>query len=157
MSKLEDLQPNAALRSILSDYLVKAVKIQWFGSEVLDLNCKTSEGNPANELLYHHNETGIKVVKQGRTWSFNENVSAFRLFSKTHLICLAYIFDFILAVHTSVFDLLLHQIIAVYNMILYRQLPNYRMEDSLEAGMLILGLLISELMIGSFFNVARVV
>ncbi len=35
--KLEDLQPNAAIRGILPDALVTVVGVQWFGSEALEL------------------------------------------------------------------------------------------------------------------------
>ena len=33
MIRLEDLQPNAAVRGILPDALVTVVSVQWFGSE----------------------------------------------------------------------------------------------------------------------------
>ena len=35
MAKLEDLQPNAAVRGILPDTAVQVVTVQWFGSEAL--------------------------------------------------------------------------------------------------------------------------
>ena len=35
MMKLEDLQPNAAVRGLLPDSLVTVVNVQWFGSEAL--------------------------------------------------------------------------------------------------------------------------
>ena len=37
MMRLEDLQPNAAIRGILPDCLVTVVSVQWFGSEALEL------------------------------------------------------------------------------------------------------------------------
>jgi len=37
MSRLEGLQPNAAVRGILPDCLVTAVSAQWFGSEPPEL------------------------------------------------------------------------------------------------------------------------
>ncbi len=37
MSKLEELQPNAAVRGILPDILASVVAVQWFGSEALEL------------------------------------------------------------------------------------------------------------------------
>ncbi len=40
MSRLEDLQPNAAVRGILPDALVTVVSVQWFGSEALELTYK---------------------------------------------------------------------------------------------------------------------
>jgi hypothetical protein len=36
MTRLEDLQPNAAVRGILPDALVTIVSIQWLGSEAVD-------------------------------------------------------------------------------------------------------------------------
>ena len=35
MTRLEDLQPTAAVRGILPDQLVTVVSVQWFGSEAL--------------------------------------------------------------------------------------------------------------------------
>lgn len=40
--KLEQLQPNAALRGIMPDALVTVVNVQWFGSEALELTYKTA-------------------------------------------------------------------------------------------------------------------
>ena len=47
MNKLEDLQPNAAVRGILPDALVTVVSVQWFGSEALELTYKTPAGKVA--------------------------------------------------------------------------------------------------------------
>jgi hypothetical protein len=38
MIKLEQLQPNAAVRGIVPDALVAVVSVQWYGSEALELN-----------------------------------------------------------------------------------------------------------------------
>jgi hypothetical protein len=37
MIRLEDLQPNAAVRGLLPDSLVTVVSVQWYGSEALEL------------------------------------------------------------------------------------------------------------------------
>ena len=97
MSKLEDLQPNAAVRGILSDCLVTVINVQWFDSKTLDLAYKPSEDNSANEILYRHDETRIEVVEQGRPWSFDGYGGIFRLVSEAHRILLAHMFDPILA------------------------------------------------------------
>jgi hypothetical protein len=60
MSKLEDLQPNAAVRGILPDGLVAVVNVQWFGSEALELTYKTASGKVANELLYRHDYVELR-------------------------------------------------------------------------------------------------
>ena len=59
MIKLDDLQPNAAVRGILPDALVTVVSVQWFGSEALELTYKNPAGKVANELLYRHDESGM--------------------------------------------------------------------------------------------------
>ena len=62
---LEDLQPNAAVRGILTDGLVVVVSVQWFGSEALELTYKTPDGKVANELLYRSDEARLEVVRTG--------------------------------------------------------------------------------------------
>src|SRR5208283_1820965 len=113
MIKLEELQPGAAIRGIIPDAIVVVVNVQWFGSEALELTYKTPTGNVANELLYRHDEMRIEVVELGRPWSFDGDGSLFRLVSEANRIRLAYLFDPVLAVHTSVVEPLPHQITAV--------------------------------------------
>lgn len=48
--RLEDLQPNGAIRGILPDALVTVVNVAWFGADAIELTYKTAEGKPANEL-----------------------------------------------------------------------------------------------------------
>ena len=146
MSQLEQLQPNAALRGILPDALVTVVSVQWFGSEAIELTYKTPTGRVANELLYRHDEPRIEVVEQGRPWSFDGDGALFRLVSEAQRIRLAYLFDPVLAVHTSVVDPLPHQITAVYGTMLPRQPLRFLLADDPGAGKTIMaGLLIKEL------------
>lgn len=49
MTRLEDLQPNAAVRGILPDALVTVLGVQWFGSEALELTYKTPAGKVAKD------------------------------------------------------------------------------------------------------------
>jgi hypothetical protein len=71
MIKLEDLQPNAAIRGIMPDGVVTVVSAQWFGTEALELTYKTSARKVANELLYRHDEPRLDLVEHGRPWSFD--------------------------------------------------------------------------------------
>ena len=121
MSQLEDLQPNAAVRSILPDSLITVVSVQWFGSEALELTYKDPAGRVANVLLYRHDEPRLEVVEHGRPWSFDGDGSLFRLVSEAHRIRLAHLFDPVLAGHTSLADPLPHQITADYYAMLQRQ------------------------------------
>ena len=146
MSSLEDLQPNASVRGILPDSLVTVVSVQWFGSEALELTYKSIDGKVANELLYRHDESRMEIVEQGRPWSFDGDGGLFRLVSEAHRICLAHLFDPVLAVHTSLVDPLPHQITAVYESMLPRQPLRFLLADDPGAGKTIMaGLLIKEL------------
>lgn len=146
MIKLEDLQPNAALRGILPDSLVTIVSVQWFGSEALELTYKDPAGRVANQLLYRHDEARLEIVEQGRPWSFDGDGSLFRLVSEAHRIRLAHLFDPVLAVHTSLVDPLPHQITAVYEEMLPRQPLRFLLADDPGAGKTIMaGLFIKEL------------
>ena len=146
MARLEDLQPNAAVRGILPDALVTVVSVQWFGSEALELTYKSPTGKVANELLYRHDEPRLEIVEQGRPWSFDGDGALFRLVSEAHRIRLAHLFDPVLAVHTSVVDPLPHQITAVYEALLPRQPLRFLLADDPGAGKTIMaGLYIREL------------
>jgi len=146
MIRLEDLQPNAALRGILPDCLVTVVSVQWFGSEALELTYKTLTGKVANELIYRDDEPRLDLVEQGRPWSFDGDGALFRLVSEALRIRLAHLFDPVLAVHTSLVDPLPHQITAVYEAMLPRQPLRFLLADDPGAGKTIMaGLLIKEL------------
>jgi SNF2 family DNA or RNA helicase len=146
MSKLEQIQPNAAVRGILPGELVTVVSTQWFGTEALELTYKTAAGRVANELLYRHDEPRIEVAQLGRPWSFDGDGALFRLVSEAQRIRLAHLFDPVLAVHTSVVDPLPHQITAVYESMLPRQPLRFLLADDPGAGKTIMaGLLIKEL------------
>ena len=143
---LEDLQPNAAVRGILTDGLVVVVSVQWFGSQALELTYKTPDGKVANELLYRSDEARLEVAEQGQPWSFDGDGALFRLVSEALRIRLAHLFDPVLAVHTSVVEPLPHQITAVYESMLPRQPLRFLLADDPGAGKTIMaGLLIKEL------------
>src|ERR1039457_3820741 len=146
MTRLEDLQPTAALRGILPEEVVTVVSVQWFGSEALELTYKGASGRVANELLYRHDEARLQVVEHGRPWSFDGDGHLFRLVSEAHRIRLAHLFDPVLAVHTSLVEPLPHQITAVYEAMLPRQPLRFLLADDPGAGKTIMaGLLIKEL------------
>jgi superfamily II DNA or RNA helicase len=146
MIKLDQLQPNAAVRGIVPDAMVTVVSVQWFGSEALELTYKTTAGRVANELLYRHDEPRLDLVEQGRPWGFDGDGALFRLVSEAQRIRLAHLFDPVLAVHTSVVDPLPHQITAVYEAMLPRQPLRFLLADDPGAGKTIMaGLLIKEL------------
>src|ERR1700682_863554 len=148
MTRLEDLQPTAAVRGILPDQIVTVVSVQWFGSEALELTYKTQSGRVANELLYRHDEQRLQIVEHGRPWSFDGDGHLFRLVSEAHRIRLAHLFDPVLAVHTALVEPLPHQITAVYEAMLPRQPLRFLLADDPGAGKGIMaGLFIKEIIV----------
>ena len=144
--RLEDLQPNCAVRGVHPDGVVTVVSVQWFGSDAVELTYKTVAGRVANELLYRDAEARLDLVTAGRPWSFDGDGSTFRLVSEAQRIRLAHLFDPVLAVHTSVVEPLPHQITAVYEAMLPRQPLRFLLADDPGAGKTIMaGLLIKEL------------
>lgn len=148
MRKLEDLVPGAAVRGILPDGPVTVVDAKWFGTEAVELTYKDSAGRLGHELLYRDREAELELAADGLPWSFDADGSTFRLASEAYRISLAYLFDPMLAVHTSIVEPLPHQITAVYEEMLPRQPLRFLLADDPGAGKTIMaGLLIKELMI----------
>jgi superfamily II DNA or RNA helicase len=144
--KLEDLQPDAAVRGILPDAAVTVVSVDWHGSDALTLVYRGPNGRVADEILYRHDEDRLTVVETGRPWSFDGDGALFRLVAEANRIRLAHLFDPVLAVHTSLVDPLPHQITAVYEAMLPRQPLRFLLADDPGAGKTIMaGLLIKEL------------
>jgi len=146
--KLEEIHPHASVRGIVPDTTVTVVSVQWFGSDVLELTYKDPAGRVGQELLYRSDEPRLEVVEPGLPWSFDGDGALFRLVSEAHRIRLAYLFDPLLAVHTSLVEPLPHQITAVYEAMLPRQPLRFLLADDPGAGKTIMaGLLVKELLV----------
>ena len=146
MASLEDLTRGAAVKGLLHDGLVTVIDVKWIGSLAIELTYKDSAGNLGNALIYREDEPSLEVVTEGKPWSFDGDGSLFRLLSEAHRIRLAYLFDPLLAVHTSIVDPLPHQITAVYGEMLSRQPLRFLLADDPGSGKTIMaGLFIKEL------------
>jgi superfamily II DNA or RNA helicase len=148
MIKLEDLTRGAAVRGILPDQLVTVIDVKWIGNTAVELTYKDTIGRPGNELLYRDRESSLEIASSGQPWSFDGDGGLFRLVSEAQRIRLAYLFDPLLAVHTSMVEPLPHQITAVYGEMLPRQPLRYLLADDPGAGKTIMtGLLVKEAMV----------
>ena len=146
MAALEDLTRGASVKGVMPDGMVTVVDVKWIGSVAIELTYKDSSGRLGNELLYRDREPTLEVIVAGRPWSFDGDGGLFRLVSEAHRIRLAYLFDPLLAVHTSLVDPLPHQITAVYGEMLPRQPLRFLLADDPGSGKTIMaGLLIKEL------------
>lgn len=146
MARLEELTRGASVKGILPGALISVVDVKWIGSAAVELTYKDSAGRLGSELIYRDREPTIEIAEAGRPWSFDADGSMFRLVSEANRIRLAYLFDPLLAVHTSLVEPLPHQITAVYEQMLARQPLRYLLADDPGAGKTIMaGLLIREL------------
>jgi hypothetical protein len=134
MTRLEDLKTGALVKGVLSNSLVTVVQTKWHGSNVVELTYKDTSGNPGCELLYRDREPDLEIVSVGLPWSFDADGSMFRLISEANRIRMAYLFDPLLAVHTSLVEPLPHQITAVYDEMLPRHPLRFLLADDPGAG-----------------------
>ncbi len=148
MLRLEDLTKGTQVQGILPNSIVAIVDAQWHGSDVVELTYKDASGTLGNELVFRDREPTLEIITSGGAWSFTADGANFRLASEAHRIRLAYLFDPLLAVHTSLVEPLPHQITAVYGEMLTRQPLRFLLADDPGAGKTIMaGLLMRELLI----------
>ncbi len=146
MARLEDLTRGASVKGVLPDGPVTVVDARWHGSAVVELTYKDASGRLGSELLYRDREPTLEVLAAGRPWGFDSDGALLRLVSEAYRIRLAYLFDPLLAVHTSLLDPLPHQITGVYGEMLPRHPLRFLLADDPGAGKTIMaGLLIKEL------------
>lgn len=148
MTKLENITKGTYLNGVIPNQMVEVIDAVWHGTDVIEITFKDSLGNPNNEILYRDSEPNLEIVTASAPWSFNASSEKFKLVSEAYRIRLAYIFDPMMAIHTSMIEPLPHQITAVYDSMLPRQPLRYVLADDPGAGKTIMaGLLIKELAI----------
>jgi SNF2 family DNA or RNA helicase len=148
MARLEDLQHGTLVKGLLPNSLVTIIDVKRHGLDCVELTYKDASGHLGSELLYRDRESTLEIASNGLPWSFDADGSLFRLTSEAYRIRLAYLFDPLLAVHTSRIDPLPHQITAVYSTMLGKQPLRFLLADDPGSGKTIMtGLLIKELMI----------
>src|SRR6266699_1391458 len=148
MAKLEELTRGATVKGILPDALIMVVDVQWHGDMAITLTYRDAAGRLGNEILYRDREPSLEIATVGLPWSFDGDGTLLRLVSEAYRIHLAYLFDPLLAVHTSLVEPLPHQITAVYSEMLPRQPLRFLLADDPGSGKTIMtGLFIKELLI----------
>src|SRR5579864_4959544 len=148
MSLLEELVAGVTVKGLLPGSSATIISIKRHGSIGLELVYQDAGGNLGSELLYSDRVADLEIVPANLPWSFDADGALFRLTSEAYRIRLAYLFDPLIAVHTSLIEPLPHQITAVYETMLGKQPLRYLLADDPGAGKTIMaGLLIKELMI----------
>jgi superfamily II DNA or RNA helicase len=148
VARLEDLSQGSRVRGILPEHPVTVVQAVWHGTSAITLTYRQDDGQVGDQLLYRDDEARLEIEAPGAAFAFDGDGKLFRLVSEALRIRLAYLFDPLLAVHTSTLDALPHQIQAVYGEMLPRQPLRFLLADDPGAGKTIMaGLFIKELII----------
>ena len=144
--KLEELVKGVVVDGVEPDGPVTVVNVDWNGNDSVELFYKNSTGSPGSQLLYRFDESRMQIVGEAEGWAFDGDGRYFRLAAEAKRIQMAYLFDPLLAVHTSLVDPYPHQISAVYERMLRKQPLRFLLADDPGAGKTIMaGLLMKEL------------
>ena len=147
MIKLEQLKRGLRIRGLAPQQIVTLIDVEWVGANAVTVVYRRMDGKIEETLLYRGNEAALDIPPAER-WGFDGDGHLLRLTSEAYRIDLAWLFDPLLAVHTSLIDPLPHQITAVYDEMLTRHPLRFLLADDPGAGKTIMaGLLIRELML----------
>lgn len=144
--RLEDLKNGTSLTGLEPGKIVTVVAVVPITEGTVQIVYKTADGQIKERLLNRDDEAAIDLATQERPWAFDGDGEAFKLAVEAKRIDLAFLFDPMMAVHTSNVEPLPHQITAVYESMLPRQPLRFVLADDPGAGKTIMaGLYIREL------------
>src|SRR5208282_4650183 len=146
MMQLENLKPGLSLVGIEPTLIATVVAVVPIGDGAVQILYKTPEGVIKDRLLGRADEANISIATVERPWAFDGNGEDFKLAVEAKRIDLAFLFDPMMAIHTSNVEALPHQITAVYESMLPRQPLRFVLADDPGAGKTIMaGLYMREL------------
>ncbi len=144
--KLKDITAGLNLTGIEPSHIVCVVATIPQGDGALQLVYRTPDGTIKERLLLASDEPEVSIASSERPFSFDGDAAAFQLACEAKRIDFAFLFDPMMAVHTSNVEPLPHQITAVYESLLPRQPLRFVLADDPGAGKTIMaGLYIQEL------------
>ena len=118
MLSLAELKPGQALVGLEPNLVATVVAVVPIAAGTVQVIYKTPDGTLKDRLLNSADEAGIGLATTERPWAFDGDGAAFQLTCEARRIDLAFLFDPMMAVHTSNVEPLPHQITAVYESIL---------------------------------------
>src|SRR4051794_9487030 len=146
MLSLAELKPGQSLVGLESNAVATVVAVVPIAAGAVRVIYSTPDGALKDRLLNATDEPGIGLATTERPWSFDGDGAAFQLTCEAKRIDLAFLFDPMMAVHTSNVEPLPHQITAVYESMLPRQPLRFVLADDPGAGKTIMaGLYVREL------------
>ncbi|MDP1826612.1 MAG: helicase-related protein [Archangium sp.] len=144
--KLSEITVGQSLEGVEPYQLVKVVGLNPAG-QTLTLFYTKGNGELGQRLLSSAEAEKINPATSARPWHFDGDGADFQLAVEAKRIDLAFLFDPMMAVHTSNVDPLPHQITAVYEAMLPRQPLRFVLADDPGAGKTIMaGLYVRELL-----------
>lgn len=144
--KLEDIKTGLSLEGVEPAQVVTVVATVPQGNGAVQIIYRTPDGAMKERLLLSADESTITLATLERPFSFDGDGAAFQLACEAKRIDFAFLFDPMMAVHTSNVEPLPHQITAVYESMLPRQPLRFVLADDPGAGKTIMaGLYIREL------------
>src|SRR3954471_13446639 len=146
MLLLAELEPGRSLVGLEPNAVATVVAVVRIAADAVRVIYTTPDGTLKDRLLNAADETGIGLATSERPWAFDGDGAAFQLACEAKRIDLAFLFDPMMAVHTSNVEPLTHQITAVYETMLPRQPLRFVLADDPGAGKTIMaGLYVREL------------
>src|ERR1035437_4078698 len=144
--KIEDIKPGVPLTGLEPAVIGSVVAVVPIAEGTVQVLYKTPDGTLKERLLNRMDEGSVNLATAERPWSFDGDGNTFTLTAEAKRIDLAFLFDPMMAVHTSNVEPLPHQITAVYESMLPRQPLRFVLAADPGAGKTIMaGLYIREL------------
>jgi hypothetical protein len=148
---LSRIQPNQTLAGVESGGVVQIIAVVPFGDVRngggAQIIYKRADGSLGERLVTDADAAALTLAG-GRAWSFDGDGAMFKLAVEAKRMDLAFLFDPMMAVHTSNVEPLPHQITAVYESMLPRQPLRFVLADDPGAGKTIMaGLYVRELLL----------
>ena len=146
MIRLEDIRTGRSLTGLEPGMIVTVIAAVPIGTGPAQVIYKLPDGTIRERLVGSADIHTLAIATTERPWSFDGDGEAFKLAVEAKRIDLAFLFDPMMAVHTSNVEPLPHQITAVYQSMLPRQPLRFVLADDPGAGKTIMaGLYIREL------------
>jgi SNF2 family DNA or RNA helicase len=144
--RLEEISRGSALVGLEPAVIGSVMAVVPIAEGTIQVVYRTPDGVLKERLLSRGDESNISLAVTERPWSFDGDGETFKLVVEAKRIDLAFLFDPMMAIHTSNVDPLPHQITAVYESMLPRQPLRFVLADDPGAGKTVMaGLYIREL------------
>lgn len=134
MITFDTLVPGLALNGLDPTGIGMVIAVVPIAEDAIQVIYRTADGGVKERLLNRADESTLSIATVERPWSFDGDGEAFKLTVEAKRIDLAFLFDPMMAVHTSNVDPLPHQITAVYESMLPRQPLRFVLADDPGAG-----------------------